>query len=112
MNNQAPEGKKWFCLMCGKTSPTLSGEVGGWDESCALNAILIDQLSTGPSREQVVEFGKERDAAFARGLASMDALIEQIRNRTPVSAELLALADPLHRMQAIDDQIGERDETA
>lgn len=108
MTDKAPDGQKWYCMMCGKTSETLSGDARGWDESCALNAILIDQLSIGPSHEQVFEFGKERDAAFARGLASMDALIEQIRNRTPVSAELLALADPLHRMQAIDDQIGER----
>lgn len=95
MNDQAPFGKKWYCMMCGKTALTLSSEQRGWDESCAMNAIAIDLLSTGPSHEQVFEFGKARDAALARSLASLNSLTEQIKRRElpDMSPELRALAE-------------------
>lgn len=39
----APHGKIWICVACGKLSKSLEGEEGtSWDESCMLNAILID----------------------------------------------------------------------
>lgn len=42
----APEGAIWLCPYCGKTSQRdsygIEGEHSpGWDESCALNAILV-----------------------------------------------------------------------
>jgi hypothetical protein len=58
----APEGKVWRCKACGKESRTrygfVEGEGGrgsrylpdgsrvsspGWDESCMLNAVLVDR---------------------------------------------------------------------
>lgn len=43
-NEVAPEGCRWVCGACGKTSKDLYGEQAysrGWDESCMLNAVLL-----------------------------------------------------------------------
>lgn len=56
---EAPEGKVWECQACGKTSQHLCGgyinSAGrvfyghpGWDESCAMNALLVDGDFCGP----------------------------------------------------------------
>ncbi|MDE2103256.1 MAG: hypothetical protein KGL39_38780 [Patescibacteria group bacterium] len=39
----APDGKRWVCLVCGKTTKDLYGNEGGWDESCILNSRLYDE---------------------------------------------------------------------
>ena len=45
----APEGKIWRCGACGKTAQHRYGDYEGfkasfgWDESCMLNAVLVDQ---------------------------------------------------------------------
>jgi hypothetical protein len=43
----APEGKIWVCCACGKTADDSYGIDGwhswGWDESCMLNAVLMDR---------------------------------------------------------------------
>lgn len=90
--DEAPKGYRWFCMMCGKTAPALSSEVGGWDESCSMNAVLIDRFSTGPSHEQEFEFSRQREASISQGFARIDALIASIKNREPIDPELLALA--------------------
>ena len=44
-NEIAPEGKVWRCQACGKLSLDLYGDQAlswGWDESCILNAKLVD----------------------------------------------------------------------
>lgn len=45
----APEGAIWVCGACGKTARDQYGIEGehsrGWDESCALNAVLCDEAS-------------------------------------------------------------------
>ena len=42
----APKGKIWRCAACGKYAVDRYGiegyRSGGWDESCMLNAVLID----------------------------------------------------------------------
>ena len=39
----AAAGKIWECQACGKRSHDLYGDSGtSWDESCALNAVLVD----------------------------------------------------------------------
>jgi len=41
----APEGKTWVCMCCGKISRQRDGgatATSGWDESCFLNAELHD----------------------------------------------------------------------
>jgi len=40
----APEGSRWVCGACGKTSRDVYGNKPysrGWDESCAMNAQLL-----------------------------------------------------------------------
>lgn len=74
----APEGSVWVCAACGKTARDRYGIVGehshGWDESCALNAVLRHQQkhfnakgelvwwaaaeplpATGPVRERAIK---------------------------------------------------------
>ncbi len=38
----APEGKVWVCGACGKRKQNKYDFSGSWDESCALNASLVD----------------------------------------------------------------------
>ena len=43
-NRFAPKGKTWVCSACGKTAHDRFGKVNamrGWDESCAINAVLV-----------------------------------------------------------------------
>lgn len=43
----APEGKVWVCTACGKQSHDRAGTRPisyGWDESCFLNAVLVDKV--------------------------------------------------------------------
>lgn len=58
-DNLAPLGKTWFCMMCGKTSPDQYGEAAGWDESCMLNSVLVNE-GENPTSEQAKEFNDER----------------------------------------------------
>lgn len=37
---QAPPGFVWKCQACGKEVFNIYSEVGGFDESCVLNAVL------------------------------------------------------------------------
>ena len=39
----APKGKVWVCCACGKTEKDLYGSTRGWDESCMLNAVMVDE---------------------------------------------------------------------
>ncbi len=47
MKRLAPKGQIWICQACGKTAEDRYGLKGkysyGWDESCMLNAILVDK---------------------------------------------------------------------
>lgn len=99
MTDEAPPGKIWFCMMCGKMSTRLSAEAGGWDESCAMNSVPIDQGMRGPTMEQRKQFAKDHEAAVSNGLAALERLIGQIKRReTPsMSPELRDLAQ-----QAVD----------
>lgn len=40
------DGKIWLCCVCGKRAKDQFGMVGrrsiGWDESCMLNSVLVD----------------------------------------------------------------------
>ncbi len=40
---EAPEGKIWMCGACGKRSPNRANGPGMWDESCFINAVLVDK---------------------------------------------------------------------
>jgi hypothetical protein len=39
----AKEGKIWVCCACGKTSKNQSKGKNGWDASCFLNSIEVDE---------------------------------------------------------------------
>jgi hypothetical protein len=82
MTEKAPAGKIWFCMACGKMSTTLSSEAGGWDESCAMNSIAIDQDRRRPTPEQCEQFAKDRERTLESCFASIARLSEQIKART------------------------------
>jgi hypothetical protein len=46
-NRQAPDGKIWVCMACGKISKNKYGtdpyRSHGWDESCFVNSELYDE---------------------------------------------------------------------
>lgn len=48
----APKGAIWICAACGKTADDRYGIEGehsyGWDESCMLNAVLVDKITHKP----------------------------------------------------------------
>jgi hypothetical protein len=54
----APENKVWVCMACGKRAQDRYGIEGwhswGWDESCALNSVLVDEK---PSRRLLEKRG-------------------------------------------------------
>lgn len=62
----APEGAIWVCGACGKTARDSYGIEGahspGWDESCALNAILCHE------RQHVDTDGRMKWFAFSEPL--------------------------------------------
>lgn len=90
----APAGKVWLCMMCGKTTHDCYGEERGWDESCALNCILVDESTKWPTEEQAVEFAAERERAIERNRRRMADLTRSIRDGTyRPDPELLALAE-------------------
>ena len=48
---KAPDGTIYVCVACGKTANDYLHSPGGWDESCALNAVLCkrpDVLEPAP----------------------------------------------------------------
>jgi hypothetical protein len=46
MRNVAGPGQIFLCRSCGKTNKRrLIADTPGWDESCALNAMLIEESS-------------------------------------------------------------------
>ena len=45
-DRMAPNGAIWMCAACGKTSrDRYGGEGSSWDESCMLNAVLVNEGS-------------------------------------------------------------------
>jgi hypothetical protein len=56
--HEAPKGYRWVCLCCGKTSPEQTGIGGdrGWDASCFLNSVLVEEsmIEWGESKERVL----------------------------------------------------------
>lgn len=54
-NQIAPEGKVWMCGACRKKSRDLYGNQAldyGWDESCVLNAVLVDCETDDEEKER------------------------------------------------------------
>lgn len=51
-NRMAPADGIWVCRACGKTAVDRYGMIGpytyGWDESCALNAVLCKRADIEP----------------------------------------------------------------
>ena len=44
--NAVPEGHRWVCMACGKSSRDVYGRHPynyGWDESCSMNATLLPE---------------------------------------------------------------------
>jgi len=61
-NEIAPKGKIWQCRACGKRSRDLYGDQSldyGWDESCVLNAALVDDVPKSKSEAKRLKIMKE-----------------------------------------------------
>ena len=44
--SQAPEGTIWVCVECERATRDLLHGPDGWDESCAVNAVLCYEQET------------------------------------------------------------------
>lgn len=59
VNRIAPAGTVWMCAACGKTAQDSYGMEGdrspGWDESCMLNAVLVDKLTHRPIAQHILK---------------------------------------------------------
>ena len=95
----APVGKIWFCMMCGKTTKDCYGSERGWDESCVMNCILVDETTKQPTAEQVQEFSLEHERQLARLTANIATLMQKLRDGVTddIDPEMLELAQ-----QAVD----------
>lgn len=98
----APESKIWLCMMCGKTTKDCYGDERGWDESCALNCILVDEATKRPTEEQAREFGEARQRHMKACAANIASLIKNIGNgdASDIDPELLALAQQVVESRA------------
>lgn len=89
----APLGKVWLCMMCGKTAKDYCTEKGGWDESCALNCILVDEAAKLPTAEQVSEFVLARANRISGLQASIASLMSSVKDGSyETDPDLLKLA--------------------
>lgn len=89
----APEGKVWLCMMCGKTAKDMYGEERGWDESCALNCITVDESTKQPTEQQVREFTEERERRLAAWPKRMEDFRKSLLDGSDeTDPELLKLA--------------------
>jgi hypothetical protein len=87
----APDGKIWLCAMCGKKTRDQYGDDGGWDESCALNAYLVDESNPVLDPVKVREDYERRIKQSRLGLAD---LMKSFKDGTyKPDPELLALAE-------------------
>lgn len=55
----APLGKLWVCTACGKTTRDSYGSEKGWDESCMLNSVLVEESRLVYGGGRVVEIMPE-----------------------------------------------------
>lgn len=89
----APAGKVWLCMMCGKTAKDYCTDARGWDESCALNCILVDEATKRPTEAEAGEFHAERERHLAGMQQRTQTLIQQLTDGTyETDPELLELA--------------------
>lgn len=97
----APEGRIWLCMMCGKTAKDCFTDERGWDESCAMNCMLVDEATKQPTESEVQAFVQEKEQQLQRLNANFEALMKDLESGEigTCDPELLALAQ-----QAADAQ--------
>lgn len=99
----APAGKIWLCMMCGKTAKDCCTDERGWDESCAMNCILVDEATKQPTEAEVQLFVQERERHMANLTSNFDRLLKNLEsgNTDDLDPELLELAQQaIDRMEA------------
>jgi hypothetical protein len=90
----APAGQVWLCMMCGKTAKDCYGEERGWDESCAINCLLVDGATKQPTEQQAREFHEERELRLVRHHEESQRFLRDLQDGTwRPDPELLALAE-------------------
>lgn len=94
---KASPGKKFFCMMCGKTTVDTMTHLL-WDESCDLNCVEIDFTASGPTLEQAQKFHEERNNSLSRMFSYMGNMIKELSDGTyQTDPELLALIEKLSK---------------
>lgn len=95
----APAGKVWLCMMCGKTTKDCYSDERGWDESCVMNCILVDETTKQPTEAEVKEFVDARERHMAAMASNFERLLKNLETGTTndLDPELLELAQ-----QAVD----------
>ena len=95
----APAGKVWFCMMCGKTTNNCYGDERGWDESCVMNCILVDEATKQPTEAEAKEFALEHKRSLAKFKSDISELIRKLRDGdvSDIDPEMLELSQ-----QAVD----------
>lgn len=95
IERDAPEGKIWLCMMCGKTAKDSCTDERGWDESCAMNCILVDETTKQPTEAEVQAFVQQREQYMANSRASIDRLLKNMEEGIvdDIDPELLQLAE-------------------
>ena len=89
----ASPGKKFFCMMCGKTAVDTMTHLS-WDESCDINSVEIDLSASCPTSEQAQKFHEERNNFLSRLFTDMDDMIKQLTDGTyTTDPELLKLIE-------------------
>ena len=91
----APVGKIWFCMMCGKTTKDCYGGARGWDESCVLNCILVDEATKRPTDSEAQEFAQEHERRLSTLESDFKRLIQEMHDGTPMDfdPETMKLAE-------------------
>lgn len=89
----APAGKIWFCMMCSKTTNDCYGQERGWDESCVMNCILVDETTKQPTEKEASEFSVARAQQMENIKRRMDVLLGRVQDRTGPDPDILKLAE-------------------
>ena len=81
-------------MMCGKTTKDFHSEEHGWDESCVLNCVLVDEATKRPTEAQVQEFAQEHKRQLGAIKSDIATLLHKLRNgiTSDIDPETLALA--------------------
>lgn len=89
------KGERWFCMRCAKSTTDLSDISGGWDESCTINAIMLNTGADRPTREQQTAWSEANNLSLVEFKSRINEMRDKMRNgiTEDINPEMLALAE-------------------